>query len=472
MSSHASSYAISSPHRLVAQTSFDDASKRKDLSGSIKVSGARDCKILRQMHEDSALSNFFDVVFVVEGCNCPAHKAVMASVSRVFKSMLTNGMKESKHNKHAPSTIMLHDVSVVAFRKMLAFIYSGEIKSLSRADALVLLIVADMYEVNDLLECLQTFLVTLFTIDRCLHLANKAPVTGLSSKAPQLSKTFEDFIASCFEQALKNCGRVKNASEALQSLAKSKVSDRMPMKARALVSWIIADGVNRMDGTSSLILVSPTLAIHRKDECTKIELELLKPSSRGIFRNPLLEKLKSDSSLPRDMTRGFPAALRLRESHLRLVSVEKASHEMAHVFGITDDMHAVSRNPTRVINGAWHHPVGASFRVRVFCYPNGNDCPGYLSAYLEVALTDENHSEIRGVTLDFNLFLIDRDGRGTKWSFSSTRFRKDKSDWGWQRFVSLETLFKPENGFYNEENDSITLGATLTWENRSMQLSE
>ena len=65
---------------------------------------------------------FTDVDFLVSGQVVPAHKAVLASQSQYFESMLYGSMREA-----AMDEVELKDVPVPAFRKVLQFAYTGSL---------------------------------------------------------------------------------------------------------------------------------------------------------------------------------------------------------------------------------------------------------------------------------------------------------------------------------------------------------
>ncbi|CAL5001034.1 unnamed protein product [Urochloa decumbens] len=62
----------------------------------------------------------FDVSFVVDGETFPAHRAVLAARSPVFKAQLLGSMAEAA----MPYSITLHDIAPATFRIMLRFIYT------------------------------------------------------------------------------------------------------------------------------------------------------------------------------------------------------------------------------------------------------------------------------------------------------------------------------------------------------------
>ena len=65
---------------------------------------------------------FTDVDFLLCGQVVPAHKAVLAAQSQYFECMLYGSMREA-----SMSDIVLEDVPISAFRKVLQFAYTGSL---------------------------------------------------------------------------------------------------------------------------------------------------------------------------------------------------------------------------------------------------------------------------------------------------------------------------------------------------------
>ena len=65
---------------------------------------------------------FTDVDFLLCGQVIPAHKAVLAAQSQYFECMLYGSMREA-----SMSDIVLEDVPISAFRKVLQFAYTGSL---------------------------------------------------------------------------------------------------------------------------------------------------------------------------------------------------------------------------------------------------------------------------------------------------------------------------------------------------------
>ncbi|KAJ9166715.1 hypothetical protein P3X46_021422 [Hevea brasiliensis] len=84
----------------------------------------------------------------------PAHKAVLASRSPVFRAMLENEMEESRSG-----TIKISDVSYDALRSFVNYLYTAE-ACLDEQLACDLLVLAEKYQVKHLKSCCEKFLVS------------------------------------------------------------------------------------------------------------------------------------------------------------------------------------------------------------------------------------------------------------------------------------------------------------------------
>ncbi|GAA0140439.1 ubiquitin-protein ligase [Lithospermum erythrorhizon] len=102
---------------------------------------------------------FSDVVLVAStyedaSTPIPAHRAVLASRSPVFKAMLENDMEESLSR-----TIKIIDVSYDALRAFICYLYTAE-ACLDEPMACDLLVLADKYQVKHLKTYCEKFLIT------------------------------------------------------------------------------------------------------------------------------------------------------------------------------------------------------------------------------------------------------------------------------------------------------------------------
>ena len=116
---------------------------------------------MKFLFQNTKTGELCDVIFVVEGKDCHAHKAILAGASPVLKAMLTKGMKESQltTKPEGRQRIPLEEVGYSIFKQILGFVYVGAI-SLSPMDAIPLLKAADMYQIKELVSALDELIAT------------------------------------------------------------------------------------------------------------------------------------------------------------------------------------------------------------------------------------------------------------------------------------------------------------------------
>lgn len=134
--------------------------------------------------------NFSDVNFIV-GENqtiIPAHRAILSSRSQYFRAMFNSGMKESNQKE-----VKIGDIEPDAFRDMLEFLYTGDVK-IKKENVVQLLVTATMFQIDSLSKLCYT------------HLEDDKLCSGNIVELLQVSKTFElnDLKNRCEEFILDN----------------------------------------------------------------------------------------------------------------------------------------------------------------------------------------------------------------------------------------------------------------------------
>lgn len=107
---------------------------------------------------------FCDVVLNVNGREFEAHKIILASRSPVFNAMFTSKMKENSKN-----IVDIEDISEDVFEELLSYIYTGEVNKLNHL-AGELIFAADKYQIEDLKIICEHKLITMISIQNCIHL--------------------------------------------------------------------------------------------------------------------------------------------------------------------------------------------------------------------------------------------------------------------------------------------------------------
>lgn len=140
---------------------------------------------------------FSDVIFVVEGRDIHAHKAILVEQSEYFKAMLSGGMIESQKSK-----IEIKDWSYSSYLQMMEFLYTGSISGFSPAVAAELLGLADAHTLKYLKKLCQNCLKHSVDIENCCDLL----ILGHRHEAHDLKKFCMAFIVKNYSEVSATIG--------------------------------------------------------------------------------------------------------------------------------------------------------------------------------------------------------------------------------------------------------------------------
>ncbi|XP_008548709.1 uncharacterized protein LOC103572081 [Microplitis demolitor] len=122
---------------------------------------------LRKFHKSQLFS---DVTLTIEGHDLPAHKIILAAHSPVFAKMLTADTRELKNR-----IIEITNIKAESLADMLTFFYTGRTKGAENVNnALQMLEVANIYQVNKLKSVCEATLLRLMTVDNVLRIVDAA----------------------------------------------------------------------------------------------------------------------------------------------------------------------------------------------------------------------------------------------------------------------------------------------------------
>ena len=149
--------------------------------------------VLNNLRRQSCLC---DVTLLTDCCKCDAHKVVLAACSDYFKAMFTSSMLE-----HNMDTITLHGVDGSYLKRLLDFIYSGELPIEDWEDALELLKLGVFYQIHSLIEHCCSHLISNFSSDSACfsaHFGRELALKNLNARS--LAFLHDHFLQ------LNNCG--------------------------------------------------------------------------------------------------------------------------------------------------------------------------------------------------------------------------------------------------------------------------
>lgn len=400
--------------------------------------------ILGNMLDDPQLSALSDVVIIVEGCRFPAHRAVLAAASNVFRAMFTNEMKESVLDE-----VELKGISAQSWRMALQYIYTAQVEIADEPTALLLLESARMYQLETLESFVENFLISRLNVSNCFELLGHAEHYDLEElKRETKNQMQERFEAVASSPSFPACPY--ELIEELLSCRKLVIRSEMQL-FYAIDRWCSAPerGGEYVERLIRLVDLGE-LQENELKEIAKHKLARQVPA----FREQVLERLLHSTDDP--IGDGLLAAGWHLKPRVREATVFTFAHQQR---GMTVSS---SADDEEVVRTPWAKDNSGRIVWRLKIYPRGyNKAKGhYLSMYVQA------RSAMKSDKLDlnarFDIFLINRKEAPNTISFSSQhRFTEQSDHWGFHRFLPLGQMTDPNGGFIDVESDSVLVGANI-----------
>ncbi|PXF41682.1 Kelch-like protein 18 [Gracilariopsis chorda] len=405
--------------------------------------------VLANMLSDPQLHSLCDVVLIVQDERFPAHRAVLAAVSTVFKAMFTNSMME----RDAPE-IELRSLDKRAWKMAMHYIYHAQLDIHDEPTALLLLATARMYQLERLELFVENFLVSRVGMQNCFALLQQAHQYDLSALEGACYSAMEThFDALALSPAFLQCplSLLLRIIRSGALLVKSEVA-----VFDAILRWTSADEKQRAQHLDAL------LKHVRLEKLSDRQLGAMGRSAvvfkSSAFRQTLFERLTRRGAHDDDDDK-VEAALQMGchlKAHRRDASVFTFSHVQRGVTRMAPaDEEEIVRTPWALDSN-----TGIVWRLKIYPRGYGKAKDLFLSMYVQAR---SNCARVKvDVSAKFDIFLINRKDATQTISFSSSHHFTEASDhWGFHRFLQLSQMRNSALGFLHEDTDSLLVGATL-----------
>ncbi|KAL3104919.1 hypothetical protein niasHT_028451 [Heterodera trifolii] len=386
-----------------------------------------------------------------------AHKGILVSASDVFEAMFRYDSKNGKaENASADNPVEVPDVEAAAFKVMLSFIYADDLSELDGDNAMAVLYAARKYNISGL-------------FGRCLQI----PIPNLSNVFLAIAQArlfdLEDFSNKCLRYICQNAGQLFESKEFLQidqNLLCELFENNQLMINDEFVIWqaalrwadekcrqnaIECSAENRRaalgpavfkirfpliptEDFSKSIVPSSVLTM---EEFVGIYQFHCHPNFRGV---PGLYPLK------------FPTQTRIPDSNISIgnrgtltMEIEKFSEFSREKVNCNRYSGAMQLKGfewkifAKIINAKY-------LCIYLLCVPPTNDgnwsckCSATIRIVAQKNGTEDLTKKIDHV------------------------FNKEENDWGFKYFITFTELMKPSKGFYDKNEDKVTLAIDLTVE--------
>lgn len=424
--------------------------------------------ILGTMLDDPQLSELCDVVIVVDGVRFPAHRAVLAAASRVFKAMFTNSMREREARE-----IELAALDHRSWRMALQYIYTAQVDIADEDAALLLLSSARMYQLETLESFVEKFLVSRLSVANCFDLLAHADHYELAELRREAKNTMEDR----FEAVAMSPAFLASSIDLVDDLLKSSnLVVRSEMQVfDAVARWVVApvhrtdnDNASDVDSAAKAAAASGSAvrAPHSERLLGHVDLAKLNESQlKAVARHPLTRQCLQfrEQAVERLLHISADAVgdgLLSAGWHL------KARKRCARVFTFAFQQRGMTVSSTaddeEVVRTPWAPDDSGRIIWRLKMYPRGyNKAKGhYLSMYVQARSAFK--SDKLDLSAPFDIFLTNRKDAAATISFSSQhRFTEQSDHWGFHRFLPLTQMLDANAGFIDVESDSLLVGANI-----------
>lgn len=403
-------------------------------------------EILGAMLQDRQLQELCDVVIVVGGERFPAHKAVLAAASRVFKAMFTRDMKEKNANE-----IVLSSLDPKSWRIAVQYIYTAQVDIEDEETALLVLESARMYQLETLENFVEQFLISRLSVTNCFQLLEHAEHYDLLELKMACLRNMEDK----FEDLVKSAALPHCPPDLLLNLLQSGnlvIKSEMTV-FEAVARWVEADEQTRICELEKML---QTVRISEMSDCELACVGKNPIATRSLkFRLALLELLLHRRGENTTLSR-----LLVTGSHLKARKRQDRPFTFVHILrGLNGNCNG---DDEEVVRTSWNTDCTGRHLWRLKIYPRGYlKAKGeYLSMYVQGRSASKN--EELDLMAKFDIFLINRKDSAATISFSSQHHFTTSSDhWGFHRYIPLSRLTDPKDGFISDDNDSVVLGANV-----------
>ncbi|KAL3073519.1 hypothetical protein niasHS_017086 [Heterodera schachtii] len=347
-----------------------------------------------------------------------AHIPILKLASDVFEAMFRfDANKEQTENVSANCPVVeVPDVEAAAFKVMLSFIYMEDLNELNGDNAMAVLYAAKKYNIPDLV---------------CASL--QIPISELLNVFFALAQArlfdLEDFANDCLSYIDKNAVILLKSEAFLQIDEKLLTKNRRQMLGSALFK-IRFPLFSQEDFSEKIV----PFGILTTNEVIGVEQYHTNPNFCGIS-NGLLYPLQ------------FPSHQRIWTFGTLLMDIEKVS-EFAR-----KEVESSRYSEKVYINGLpWR--IEAQIKTKMESTDN-EKCLGF---YLLCDAPNEDSNWrccVRSAT--FQIVSQKKVAENSIGKRIDRVFNKKKSLWGFSNFISFAELMDPSNGFYNREQEKVTL---------------
>ncbi|KAL3087572.1 hypothetical protein niasHT_024965 [Heterodera trifolii] len=390
-----------------------------------------------------------------------AHKNILVSASKVFEEMFRYDSKNGKaQNASADNPVEVPDVEAAAFKVMLSFIYADDLSELDGQNAMAVLYTTRKYNISGL-------------ISRCL----KIPISNLSNVFLAIAQTrlfdLENFSHQCLRYICQNAGQLFGSEEFLQIdqnlLCELFGRDQLVVSNefeiwKAALRW--ADEKCRQNATECSaenrrsVLGPALLKIRFPLISTEDFSESIVPSAIlsieemfGIYQFHCHPNFRG---VPGLYPMKFPTQTRIPDWSISTGNKGTLTLEIVKFSKFARKKKGTNRHSKAMQIEGFEWKI-----LAIRTNPKKNQkCLGF---YLQCVPSTNDGNWSCKCSITYRI-VSQKSGTEDLSRKSDHTFNKEQNDWGFKYFITLTKLMDPDEGFYDKNEDKVTLAIDFTVE--------
>ncbi|KAL3110007.1 hypothetical protein niasHT_016506 [Heterodera trifolii] len=363
-----------------------------------------------------------------------AHKNILVSASKVFEEMFRYDSKNGQaQNASADNPVEVPDVEAAAFKVMLSFIYADDLSELDGANTMAVLYTARKYNISGLISrCLKISILS----NVFLAIA-RARLFDLENLLCDLFGRDQLVVSNEFEiwKAALRWADEKCRQNATECSAENRRSVLGPALLKIRFPLISTEDFSESIVPSGILSIEEMFGIYQF-HCH--------PNFRSV---PGLYPMK------------FPTQTRIPDWNISTGNKGTLTLEIVKFSKFARKKKGTNRHSKAMQIEGFEWKILA-IRTKTIKNQKYQKCLGF---YLQCVPSTNDGNWSCKCSITYRI-VSQKSGTEDLSRKSDHTFNKEQNDWGFKYFITLTKLMDPDEGFYDKNEDKVTLAIDFTVE--------
>ncbi|KAL3078038.1 hypothetical protein niasHT_036921 [Heterodera trifolii] len=377
----------------------------------------------------------------------PAHKLVLKLASDVFEAMFRfDSRNENSGNTSANCHVVeVPDVEAAAFKVMLSFIYADDLSGLNGDNAMAVLYAAKKYNIPDL-------------VDPSLQIPFSELRNVFLAYAQARLFDLENYVNDCLAYIDKNADDLLKMEEFLQ-IDQKLLCEILERDQLQIIEEILIWETNRRQMLGPALFKIRFPLFSEEEFSEKIVPSVILSTNKVVgieqyHTNPNFCVISDGLLCPLQ----FPSHERIKAFGTLLMTIEKVSEfvkELVESFRHSETVY-INELPWKIL-------------AKIKTKKGSTDNEKCLGIYLWCTASEKDTNwrcYIHSAT--FRIYSQKNGAENSVGTFCNYVLDNKLTNMGFTNFIAFAELMNPSNGFYNREEDKVTLAIDVTVKNEKI----